>query len=172
MRFHMHTRRDKHTQTKHHAHTVSFSHANLTYESSWRCFSTAPPPFPFLLPSLFPSHCLTIHVTDGCCRQPQSYCCFLSLSGHLATARLRPASAGQFVTACVYNMLQSSFRKKGQTPAACHSLVNELNVSSGCLERDIRNSKLSTSELTFIYVALYNDPKETTVFYNKIWKPM
>lgn len=34
--------------------------------------------------------------------------------------------------------------------------------------RDIRNSKLLISQLTFIYVALYNDAKETTVFYNKI----
>lgn len=101
------THRHKHTYT--HTYTVSFSHANLTYESSWLCFNAAPP-----LPSPpFPSHRLTIHVTDGCCRQPQSYCCFLSLSRRALSNRWAQARFNrQFViSAHIAAVLQSEGRK-------------------------------------------------------------
>lgn len=114
-----------HKQSTTHTHTVSFSHANLTYESSWLCFNTVPPSLLSSppLPSLFPSQCLTIHVTDGCCRQPQSYCCFLSLSGHLATARLGPDStlAIRHRSHLQYTAVDAAGKWVGHPPRVTHS---------------------------------------------------
>lgn len=92
-----------HAQTQACTHTVSFSHANLTYESSWLSFNAAPPlTAPPRLPPSPPSH----HPCHGWMLQTAAVLLLLPRShGHLATAGLLPALTG--IWSFVATVLQS-----------------------------------------------------------------
>lgn len=100
-----------HAQT--HAHSLILSRKSDLWVilAVLQCSSS---PASHLLPSSpLPRHRLTIHVTDGCCRQPQSYCCFLSRSRRALSNRWAPARFNRQLVICgrIAVVLQSEGRK-------------------------------------------------------------